>query len=420
MSNTITPLSNERSIIDNEAKIEKDIYVVFTNDLENLLMAAKPRLTRLALAQGVSPDGVEDVVQETFINVWKHLASLRRPDQFEAWLNGICRNVSKRWTRAQGIIDRRQNTFSSFQNAQESDIEISAFDIPDPQMLDLAEELNHQDLALLLDRAMSHLPSTARKALEMHYIAEMPQREVALQMGMTINALEVRLHRARGQLRQVFNGELRTEAEAFGLQLDNATVAQGWRETSIWCCICGRRRLQGLFESQPEGGVGFRLRCPDCTLHTGIDIINTGYMMSFAGVHSFRPAFKRVLQAVPSFYNQAFATGYQHCPVCKKLAPLGGIEPEILSSPFDKRLGIALECPSCGKSTSSIFALSLAYLPAYQFVMQHERCIIEPEEFIEYEGQEAIVARVSDVLSSEQVTLILHRRTLELLASFKK
>ncbi len=96
MSNTITPLSNERSTIDNEAKIEKDICVAFTNDLENLLMAAKPRLTRLALAQGVSPDGVEDVVQETFINVWKHLASLRRPDQFEAWLNGICRNVSRR------------------------------------------------------------------------------------------------------------------------------------------------------------------------------------------------------------------------------------------------------------------------------------------------------------------------------------
>ncbi|BCL81350.1 hypothetical protein ccbrp13_38150 [Ktedonobacteria bacterium brp13] len=52
--------------------------------------------------------------------------------------------------------------------------------------------------------------------------------------------------------------------------------------------------------------------------------------------------------------------------------------------------------------------------------MQHERCIIEPEEFIEYEGQSAILARLSDVLSSAQVTLILHHHTLELLASFKK
>ena len=52
--------------------------------------------------------------------------------------------------------------------------------------------------------------------------------------------------------------------------------------------------------------------------------------------------------------------------------------------------------------------------------MQHERCIIEPEEFIEYEGQSAILARLSNVLSSAQVTLMLHRHTLELLASFKE
>lgn len=143
-------------------------------------------------------------------------------------------------------------------------------------------------------------------------------------------------------------------------------------------------------------------------------------MVSFADVRSFRPAFKRVLQVVPSFYAQALAAGYQRCPNCQELAPLGGIEHELLPAPFYKRLGIALECPACGKTTSSIFSLCLTYLPAYQFVLQHERCIIEPEELIEFEGQSAILACISDVLSSAQVTLILHRHTLELLASFKK
>src|SRR5437667_10071777 len=118
-------------------------------------------------------------------------------------------------------------------------------------MLDLAEELTRQDLAVLLDRAMGYLPVATRKALELHYLAEMPQREVALQLGMTINALEVKLHRARRQLRQVLHSELRVEAESFGLTLENETAAQGWRETSLWCFVCGRRRLQVIFEPQP-------------------------------------------------------------------------------------------------------------------------------------------------------------------------
>jgi hypothetical protein len=232
--------------------------------------------------------------------------------------------------------------------------------------------------------------------------------------------LEVRLHRARRQLRQVLNGQLRADAEAFGLSLDNETEYQGWRETSIWCCICGRRRLQGLFESQPEGDVGLRLRCSGCSAITGMDLIHTGNIVSFSDLRSFRPALKRVLQVVPSFYAQAFAAGYQRCPDCKRLAPFGSIEPEILPAPFYRRLGIALECPSCGKSTSSIFSLCMSYLPASQFVLQHERCILEPEELIEYEGQAAILASISDIASSAQITLILHRQTLQLLASFKK
>ncbi|WP_220196911.1 RNA polymerase sigma factor [Ktedonospora formicarum] len=238
---------NKDSSINEGVPFEEDEFTILTNDLEKLLEAAQPRLTRIALAYGVAPDGVEDVVQETLINAWQHLAHLRMPAHFEAWLNGICRNMSMRWTRTQGTINRRQQPLPS---VQESDIES---DIPDPQMLDLAEELNRQDLAMLLDRAMNYLPATARKALEMYYIAEMPQREVALQLGMTINALEVRLHRARRQLQGVLNGELRNDAQAFGLPLSSDSLVQGWRETSIWCYICGRRRLQGLFEEQTGG-----------------------------------------------------------------------------------------------------------------------------------------------------------------------
>ena len=41
------------------------------SELEELFSRAEPRLRRLARAQRVAPDAVDDVVQETLIAAWK-------------------------------------------------------------------------------------------------------------------------------------------------------------------------------------------------------------------------------------------------------------------------------------------------------------------------------------------------------------
>jgi RNA polymerase sigma-70 factor (ECF subfamily) len=419
MFDTIVSGDDEEQVREKEATIEENEYTTLMQNLERLLASARPRLTRLAHVYGVTPDGVEDVVQETLVNAWQHLAYLRSPDRFEAWLNGICRNMSMRWTYAQEATDRHLQPFSSLQATQENTRDDSMFDIPDTQALDIAEELNRQDIAVLLDRAMSHLPATTRKALELYYLADLPQREVALQLGMTSNAVEVKLHRARRQLRQVLQNQLRDDAASFGLPLDQETEDQRWRDTSIWCCICGYQRLQGLFESQPDGEVTLRLRCPTCSSVSGSDLINTAHMMSFANVRSFRPAFKHVLHTVSSISWQALTAGRQPCITCGQPASLLGVEPEVLPAPFYTRLSIVYECPTCGRSSSSIISLCLTYPPVAQFVMQHERCIIEPEELIEYHEQPAIRASIYDLLSARRLTIILHRSTYQLLAVFQ-
>jgi len=177
-------------------------YATLSTQIEELLSAAQPRLARLAQKQGVTPDGLDDVVQETLVEAWRHLEHLRDPDSFDAWLNGICRNVSLRWNRTHTLTDHRQINFSSLL-LNKDEPESDELDVPDPLALDPAEEWQQQDLETLLERAMSYLPPTTRQALELHYLTEIPQSETARQLGMTINALEVRLHRARRQLRQV-------------------------------------------------------------------------------------------------------------------------------------------------------------------------------------------------------------------------
>jgi RNA polymerase sigma-70 factor (ECF subfamily) len=400
---------------------EGSIHTELVNNLDALLATARPRLAHIARIYGVPLDGVDDVVQETLVEGWQHLESLRTPERFDAWLNGICRNVSLHWMRVQGTTERRQRPFSSLLSEGEEDTDSAMLEPVDSQMLDLAEELNRQDLAVLLDRAMGYLPVSTRKALELHYLAEMPQLEVALRLGMSINALEVKLHRARRQLREILNGPLRTDAASFGLAL-SPEVEQGWRGSRVWCPICGRQRLQGIFVPTPGGDdTSLRMRCPDCSIGDEMDLINTFNTVSFKDRCSFRPAIKRILQMTPDFFTQILTTNYQRCPFCNGMAQLRGIEKNLLPGSFQHHFCLILECSACSaKIPSAIMLLFQSYPQVSQFMAQHERCVIEPELAIEYEGQPALRVSLTDPLSSAQRTLIVHGSTLELLAAFEK
>src|SRR5712692_1706481 len=163
---------------------EYDARGQLTVDLEQALSAARPRLLRLAHRGGVTPDAADDVVQETLIEAWRHLNHLRSPERFDAWLDGICRNVVLRWARTQGMMVYLEASLSnSLVEGQNELEESSELDIPDPMALDPVEELSRQDLAVLLDRALGYLPQDTRALVELHYLAELPQDETAARIG---------------------------------------------------------------------------------------------------------------------------------------------------------------------------------------------------------------------------------------------
>jgi RNA polymerase sigma factor (sigma-70 family) len=388
-------------------------------DMEQLFTEARPRLLRLARLNGMTPDVADDVAQETMMEAWRHLDNLRDPQRFDAWLDGICRNVCRRQAKALATTLARHELLPHLQPDVGDDSGAGTpVDIPDPFVTDPEEMLSKQDLAMLLDRAMSYLPGDTRTLLEMCYFAELPQREVALQLGLTIGALELRLHRARKQLRQVLSGTLRDDAESFRLALD-PTIAEGWQETRLWCWLCGKHRLLGVFETQPDGHVEMRMRCPACSKRYDIDLTGSVGLVSMEGLRSFRPAFKRIMRVMSERAYVPLTKGV--CWLCHEPALVRIIHSSETDRPMPPdRYWVRTDCQTCGACTSDIATLLITHPVVQHFFMQHERCISEPYKLIEHNGTSVISARLTDIASAAQLTILLNAQTLQIMAVFSE
>ena len=399
---------------------DQPAHAALFNNIETLLETARPRLVRLARLHGVAPDAADDIAQETLLAAWRSLNHLRAPERFDAWLDGICRNMCRRWTSAQGTTAEQTRPLTLSRHDDERGDETPALDLPDPLALDPAEELDRQDLELLLDRALGHLPASAREALELCYLAELPQREAALRLGVTIGALELRLHRARKQLRDLLSGALRPDAEAFGL-LPGDEPSTGWRESREWCNHCGRQRLRGIFEPMPNGRINFRLRCPSCSPGY-VDMHDTTGVVDLAGLHSFRPALKRMEQFCRPLYLGAWEGRQTFCMFCQKPVQTQLLPAQELESGFlPDRFYIRLLCPEGHTSNAAV-----AYLLGFQqpqirdFWIRHPRWVGEPNRLTEYAGQQALCLPMTDIASASRLTVFAHYPTLRILAMLQE
>ncbi|HKD76609.1 MAG TPA: RNA polymerase sigma factor, partial [Ktedonobacterales bacterium] len=160
-----------------------------------------------------------DLTQETLLEAWRHRDKLVNPQGRRAWLAQIAHHVALRlrrgWHKATQHLTRLD------------DIPTEALD-PALISLDFVQDLERHELAILLDRALALLPGDLRQALIAHYIEEMPQQEIAAQLGISQGTLAVRLHRGRLRLQRLFASELADEATLFGLDANRSPT---WQET---------------------------------------------------------------------------------------------------------------------------------------------------------------------------------------------
>lgn len=409
----------------------RHLMMALATNHNGMLTATRQRLIRIAQMRGIAPDAIEDVVQETFLEAWKHLDRLHTPEGFPYWIDEICRNICRRTIQKQQtnslrFVPLRSAFAHSDEETRDNEGSIANIEtLADAHAPDAFDTLSRQDLLVLLDRALNILPGNARSIVEACDLLELPHREAAARLGLSVSALETRLHRVHRTLRHLLNGPLRAEAESLGLHIEPLSVAQ-WYETRLWCSLCGRRKLQGMFlPSQPEGSQNLHLRCPDCAQRYGLDTVHSMGLVQLDDLRSFRPAWKRTMQEFTSLVTSALARGWHACPRCGTQANMQIVDNHEATTPSSHpfQFSIKWHCSHCDRqlcSTGELPAVSevvcWSHPQTRQFLLQYPQIRRMPEKLVEYEGQPALCVQMSDATSTTSMTVLAHRQTLAILA----
>ena len=138
-------------------------------------------------------DDAADVAQETFVQLYSHLARLDEREPLAPWLFRVARN------RCIDVL-RRRRTVSLTPPDDLTPETASGVDPLDPEPLpdELAERA---DLQRLLSRAIASLPPTYAEVVALRYAADRSFAEIAAILECDEGAARVRFHRAKALLR---------------------------------------------------------------------------------------------------------------------------------------------------------------------------------------------------------------------------
>jgi RNA polymerase sigma-70 factor (ECF subfamily) len=169
-----------------------------TSAFETIVERYQARVFRLA-CRLTSDTDASDVLQETFLQIYRHLPSFRGDAQFGTWVYRIATNAALMHRRA--ARRRPADSLETYLPQFDAD----GTHLPTPAELrvvaDADEHLDRQTLAEKARAAVAQLPDGYREAFVLRDLEEMSTANVAHTLGIEPAAVRQRVHRARLMLR---------------------------------------------------------------------------------------------------------------------------------------------------------------------------------------------------------------------------
>ncbi len=157
--------------------------------IEDHYNAIAPKLTSYLVGSGMDYHAACDIVQETFLRLWKKKDELLEdPAQVSGYVYTIARNL-----RADRMRKQARETLQD----EIKDEDAGAVMPSDSSASDSAY------LRRRLNEALAQLPPLVREAFTLFQISELSVREIARITGASESLVKVRVHRAKQKLREL-------------------------------------------------------------------------------------------------------------------------------------------------------------------------------------------------------------------------
>lgn len=166
------------------------------NDFERMAREYLTPLYSYCLSLTCDPRRAEELAQETLVRAYRAHPSLKDPSRFYPWLRGIAQRCTWTWWRSM----KRNPVISCANPENEAAVEAVQDCQPNPAERLIAAERNQAVL-----KALKRLPKGRREVVILRYFEELSYADIAMRLGLTIDAVDQRLTRAKLKLRSLLH-----------------------------------------------------------------------------------------------------------------------------------------------------------------------------------------------------------------------
>lgn len=195
MAEPVAVMDDDLGLVRRACAGERDAFYALVSRYERPLYRSALAITR-------NPADAEDVVQETFLRAYEHLAQFRGEAKFQTWLTQIALNTARMKLRK-----NHGGLWESLDQPRETDEGFMPRDVAEWRE-DPEQRVGREEMEKLLHQAMNGLPPGYREVVALRDIQLLSTQETADVLGLSVANVKTRLLRARLQLRERLAGHL--------------------------------------------------------------------------------------------------------------------------------------------------------------------------------------------------------------------
>jgi len=193
---------NRKIVKDNDFDLIQAINSGQAEKFHDLVKRYEQKLYNFSLRMCRNPSDAEDMIQDTFLNVFKYLKNFRYETRFKNWLYKVAASTCIKKRRKSKFAPDKELSLDEFLPNDEAE---KPDKVPEWAMLPLDKLLN-EELSGIINETILALPKKFRVVIVLRDIEGFSTAETAQILNLSPSNVKVRLHRARLYLRDKLKG----------------------------------------------------------------------------------------------------------------------------------------------------------------------------------------------------------------------